>query len=74
MITIDARCTKPTPCRTSVYRMVGYCLNCKADPILIINTETHSASNVDCPVCGNFHSVKQSRLATDDEIPEALTR
>jgi hypothetical protein len=72
---VDARCM----CRrcedrtTNVYRMVGYCLNCKTEPILIIYRAGDKASDCDCPVCGVWHSVRARRMATADEIPAAVS-
>lgn len=70
MLTVDDRCLA-CPQETSIYRMVGRCLNCGADPILVLTTSGHEVNRrACCPVCGTSN-VNPSRLATDDEIPEA---
>lgn len=71
MLTVDARCgCRRCEARTQdIYRMVARCLNCRAAPILILYRAGDKAADVDCPVCGVWHSVKPERLATDDEIP-----
>lgn len=70
MLTVDERCTM-TSCshKTGIYRMVGSCWNCNAEPILVLYTEGHEASATDCPVCGCSGKVHVNRLATDEEIP-----
>lgn len=71
MTTVDARCN----CRAcverteNIYRMIGSCNNCGAEPILILYRAGDRASDQDCPVCGNWHSVKATRLAEPNEIP-----
>lgn len=70
----DARCScERCKARTgNVYRMVGECANCGAQ-VLVLNRSGDRARDVDCPLCGNYWSVKQRRLATGDEIPEAVS-
>jgi hypothetical protein len=53
----------------NIYRMVGRCANCQANPILMIFRAGDPVRPLDCPVCGVWHSVYAGRLATDDEIP-----
>ncbi len=71
MLTVDARCTHYRCEPGDIYRMVGTCMNCGAKPVLILYAVGHEAGDVECPVCRNRRSVKPSRLATEDEIPEA---
>lgn len=55
--------------RTSdTYRMIGYCTNCGAD-VLMLYRAGDKAASLDCPVCGNWHTVQSKRLATPDELP-----
>jgi hypothetical protein len=65
-------CEKCTSRTTDIYRMVGYCLNCRARPILGLFRSGDKAIHLDCPACGNHSTVHWWRLATDDEFPEAL--
>jgi DNA-directed RNA polymerase subunit RPC12/RpoP len=69
MLTVDARCTDKS-CSPNIYRMVGKCYNCGAEPVLVMFTERHEKSEVPCPTCGT-RRVNVSRLATPDEIPNA---
>lgn len=76
---VDARCgCEACETRTgNVYRMVGWCSNCKQDGIVCLYRSGDSVRDLDCPRCGHYYSVRRSsqRLATDDEIPaEALSR
>jgi ssDNA-binding Zn-finger/Zn-ribbon topoisomerase 1 len=57
--------------KREIYRMVGRCYNCQADPVLMLYRSGDRACPLDCPKCGNYQSVRPSRLATDDEIPAA---
>ncbi len=71
---IDRRCTMPQCAdKTSTYRMIGGCYNCRTEPILGLFTSGHEASdrNGDCPVCGCAR-LYWRRLATEDEIPAAF--
>ena len=73
MLTVDGRCFCPR-CegRTkNIYRMVGSCWNCKTQDILVLFRAGDPSHEQDCPVCGNYHSVHVTRLATLDEYPEA---
>ena len=76
MTTVDCRCfchfcEKRT---TSIYRMVGACLNCGAEPILFLIRAGDKAPTmtfpVECPTCG-VRAAYANRLATEDEIPAA---
>jgi hypothetical protein len=49
--------------------MVGACRNCRTEGIIILFRAGDTAAPQDCPVCGNWHTVIPSRLATADEIP-----
>lgn len=69
MTTIDARCGVST-CSKNVYRMVGRCDNCMAEPLLILFSEGHDTHPARCTVCG-VNRVRAIRQATTDEIPEA---
>ena len=71
---VDGRCfcDKCEARTTSIYRMVGFCWNCKADPILMIFRAGDKANDLDCPVCGVYQKVHPQRLATPDEIPAAV--
>ncbi len=69
---VDGRCTHDAACRNKdAYRMVGSCSNCGAGDFLVMFTEGHAVRPVKCPIC-NCTSVRTSRLATADEIPEAV--
>jgi len=72
MISIDARCDcQACKDRTEdVYHMVGRCYNCSAKDILITYRKGDGSGAVDCPVCGNWHSVHADRLATTEEADE----
>lgn len=70
MITIDGRCTHRDCSGKGIYRMVGYCSNCGQTALMLLTTG-HETLHGKCPTCGNWHSVKAQRLATEDEIPEA---
>ena len=73
MITVSGICMcKDCTDRTSdIYRMVGACLNCGTDRILMLFRFGDPAVPLDCPVCGCWHKVTPQRIARDDEIPEA---
>ena len=74
MLFIDKRCTyRGCAHKTGVYRMVGRCVNCGTENILVMFTEGHRKGDADCPVCGVYWGVKSTtmRLATPDEIPVA---
>lgn len=72
MLTTDARCHDQSCAHKGIYRMIGRCYNCKAEPVLVLFTEGHEAYRVKCPTCRVRDSVNVSRLATEDEIPEAV--
>lgn len=73
---IDGRCgCKRCEASTSnVYRMVGWCMNCKGGSFLILYRSGDSIRDLDCPLCNVYYSVPRStqRRATDDEIPAAV--
>jgi hypothetical protein len=71
MVFIDGRCgcSRCVQRTQNTYRMVGYCVNCGTEPILILYRAGDGAADQDCPVCGNWRAVKTKRLATPDEIP-----
>lgn len=72
MIVVSGKCMCPR-CeeRTQdIYRMIGYCSNCRTEPILMIFRAGDKATRLDCPVCGVYHTVQPQRLADEDEIPE----
>lgn len=75
MVTIDARCgcSRCEERTQDIYRMVGSCSNCGTTDILIIYRAGDSRADLDCPVCGNRHSVQRygQRLASPDEVPAA---
>lgn len=73
MITVSGmcNCSKCVSRTTSMYRMVGYCRNCGTQDILMLFRAGDKAVDLDCPVCGNWHTVYAQRLATDGEIPAA---
>lgn len=74
MLTVSGVCTCDRCERVGhreIYRMIGSCYNCKAQRILMLYRAGDKAAPLDCPTCGNFQSVRPSRLATDDEIPAA---
>lgn len=54
----------------AIYRMIGKCLNCKTDPILMLFRAGDEASSLKCPIC-ECNRVYAYRRATDDEIPAA---
>ena len=68
---VDARCgcSRCVARTENVYRMMGHCVNCGANNILILYREGDEAARQDCPMCGNWRSVTPDRLATADEIP-----
>jgi hypothetical protein len=55
-----------------IYRMVGRCLNCHVEPILMLYRAGDPAVKLDCPRCGFWGGVDPQRMATPDEIPAAL--
>lgn len=73
LITVSGKCMcgKCEQRTQGIYRMVGYCTNCRTEPILMIFRVGDKAVRLDCPVCGN-HAVEPQRRAADDEIPAAL--
>lgn len=73
MLTVDGRCFchRCEQRSKDIYRMVGACSNCRTADILVLYRTGDRAGEVDCPVCGNYHSVRVTRLATADEIPAA---
>ncbi len=75
MLTVDARCgcDRCEERTQDIYRMVGWCSNCKADDILVIYRAGDSVGDQDCPVCEHPYSVRSGsqRLATPDEVPAA---
>jgi len=71
MLTTDMRCNHPSCSTKGIYRMVGKCTNCKAEPVLLLFTAGHQSEAGKCPVCENERSVYAARLATEDEIPVA---
>jgi hypothetical protein len=76
MLTVDGRCGC-NQCRTrteNIYRMIGTCRNCGTTPILLLYRAGDKASEQDCPVCGNWHTVQAQRIATADELPVADDR
>ena len=71
---VDGRCTCQR-CRDrteNIYRMIGVCYNCHAKPILMLFRAGDRSAALDCPICGNYHSVHPLRLATPDEIPSEV--
>lgn len=71
MLTIDDRCSHRDCTQKGIYRMVGSCLNCGTDNILLLITEGHEKpTRAECPTCG-CRDVSPMRLATEDEIPSA---
>ena len=69
---IDGRCgCKACVERTeNIYRMVSRrCTNCRGGPFLLLYREGDPAAQQNCPVCGNYSTVRAERLATVDEIP-----
>lgn len=76
MTTVDGRCfcQHCTDRTENIYRMVGACYNCGAKPILMLFRLGDKSASLDCPRCGNWHSVHPLRLATDEEIPAAEAR
>lgn len=75
MITVSGKCMCPScEARTgNVYRMIGVCYNCGAEPILMIFRAGDAKRALDCPVCGCWSRVNAKRLASDDEIPDAVS-
>jgi hypothetical protein len=74
--TIDGRCgCKRCVERTqNMYRMVsGPCSNCHTGPFLMLFRSGDTACALDCPACGNWHTVRPGRAATADEIPAAVS-
>jgi hypothetical protein len=65
---VDRRCGHDWCARKGVYRMIGGCSNCGAEPLLGLFTATHEARGGDCPTCG-CDRLHWDRLATPDEIP-----
>lgn len=70
MLTADDRCKSPKCTQKDIYRMVGKCANCHAEPVLVLFTVGHEARQVACPCCG-VERVYTTRLATPEEIPVA---
>lgn len=72
MITVSGVCKcKDCEARTSsIYRMIGACMNCGLDRILMLFRAGDKVCLLDCPKCG-VREVKSQRAATDREIPEA---
>lgn len=69
MLTADFRCSRCQEQGRGIYRMVGHCLNCKTEDVLMLFSETHEAlGGMTCPKCGTSN-LRAQRLATDDEIP-----
>ncbi len=74
MLFVDHRChARECEGMTGAYRMVGKCINCGTEDILVMFTEQHEKQDSDCPVCKCRDEVKAftMRLATPDEIPVA---
>jgi predicted RNA-binding Zn-ribbon protein involved in translation (DUF1610 family) len=78
MLTVSGKCmcSKCESRTTNQYRMIGHCLNCGQDKILMLFRSGDKAHNLDCPTCGergimSFSGVHPDRLATEDEIPAA---
>jgi transcription elongation factor Elf1 len=73
MLTVDGRCgCHKCEARTGdIYRMVGRCRNCGTEDILMLFRAGDKAAELDCPVCGNWHTVRAGRLATEDEVSVA---
>jgi DNA-directed RNA polymerase subunit M/transcription elongation factor TFIIS len=58
----------------NIYRMIGKCLNCGTDSVLMLFRAGEKTQVLKCPVCGvgyPYEGVRAYRLATDDEIPVA---
>ncbi len=74
MITVDGRCfCDDCERRTkNVYRMVGRCGNCGQDSMLMLFRDGDKTHNLNCPVCGCWSTVIPLRLASEDEIPDAM--
>lgn len=69
---VDRRCWRcQNQGKTSMYRMIGGCYNCRSEPILGLFSVTHEASGGDCPVC-RCSRLHWDRLATADEIPQGF--
>ena len=71
---VDGRCgcSKCIERTEDIYRMIGGCVNCGAKPILMLFRSGDPSAHLDCPVCGKWHGVQPQRLATVDEIPDAI--
>lgn len=69
-VLVDGRCScaKCEERTTDVYRMIGYCENCRADVMVIFRVGDKAAPQK-CSRCGNFYAVKITRAATDEELP-----
>ena len=73
MMTVDGRCGCAR-CEAStgdIYRMIGRCSNCQADPILMLFRAGDPAVRLTCPACKVREGVSPQRRATDEEFPEA---
>lgn len=70
MLTIDLRCHDRDCRRKGIYRMVGDCRNCGAEPVLMLFTAAHEAHVGRCPCC-ECETVYPKRSATPDEVPGA---
>lgn len=68
MLIADDRCQHGDCVDKGAYRMVGHCLNCGAEPVLMLFTAGHDARLLPCPTCG-CRRVAPERLAAGDEIP-----
>lgn len=73
MITVDARChCDRCEARTqNIYRMVGNCINCGVADILMLFREGDRKCDWICQTCGVAGALHPTRLASEDEIPEA---
>jgi len=73
MLTVSGVCTC-NRCeqygKREIYRMVGACSNCQAEPVLMLFRAGERVEALECPVC-RVRAVRAKRLATDDEIPAA---
>lgn len=70
MITVDHRLIWGVD---KIYRMVGSCSNCGTKNILILYSVGQKIDDIDCPVCGCYHTIIRlsQRKATESEIPVA---
>ena len=74
---VDLRCkTGSCAYRDGVYRMIGRCANCGADPLLFLVTTGHEVPRgpmlgARCPIC-DTRNAYATRLANPDEIPSAV--